>query len=133
MIAWILQLLLALLFLMAALTKFAGAEQSVQVFEGMHADPWLRYTIGVLEIFGAIGLVVPRACALAAACLAALMVGAAIAQAATVGSGIQVPVIYLVLSLAVLFFRRRSLLQLIGRAPSPPSAPARTPGGGSRL
>ena len=97
---WTTQVVLALFFLVAAAgPKLAGEQTAVKTFEDMGA-PWLRYVVGVLELAGAIGLLVPRLAGLAALCLSALMVGATVTQLFILGS----PVLALTpLVLAVVF------------------------------
>ncbi|WP_299939501.1 DoxX family protein [uncultured Microbulbifer sp.] len=68
-------MLLALTFLAAGLTKFAGVTQVVLPFERL-GMPFMAKVIGLLEIAGAIGLLIPRLRHLAALGLSAIMLGA---------------------------------------------------------
>ncbi|GAA0740676.1 DoxX family protein [Dactylosporangium roseum] len=74
--SWSLQLLLAAQFAAGGLLKLAGDAQMVDLFDRIGAGQWMRYLVGVLELAGAAGLLVPRLAAPAALALAGLMVGA---------------------------------------------------------
>ncbi|PZS26389.1 MAG: DoxX family protein [Pseudonocardiales bacterium] len=76
---WVVQILMAVFFLVAAAgPKLAGQQYAVQMFDQIGAGQWLRYFVGVCELAGAIGLMIPRLTALAATGLTALMAGAII-------------------------------------------------------
>lgn len=107
-VLWILQVLAALGFLFAAFGKLTRQPATMVVFERMGTDAWLPIVIAVLEIAGAIGLLIPRFVRLAAVCLAALMVGALITHAVLQPEGIAGPIPFLVLTVIIAIFRRRS-------------------------
>lgn len=73
---WVLRVALALQFLGAGVVKLIGDPAMVDMFATIGAGQWLRYLVGVLEVSGALGLLVPRLAALAALGLAGLMLGA---------------------------------------------------------
>lgn len=75
---WAAQVILAAVFAFAAIGKLAGEHSAVQMFGQIGAGQWLRYFVGAAELAGAIGLVIPALTGLAAAGLAADMVGASI-------------------------------------------------------
>ena len=75
---WVVQILLAVFFVFAAVPKLAGAQSSVATFAQIGAGQWLRYLVGTAELAGAAGLLIPRLAGLAAAGLAADMAGATI-------------------------------------------------------
>jgi uncharacterized membrane protein YphA (DoxX/SURF4 family) len=78
---WVLQVLLAVFFLVAAAgPKLLGQQYAVEMFDQIGAGQWLRYLVGALEFAGAIGLLIPRLAGLAALGLAGVMVGAALTQ-----------------------------------------------------
>jgi len=60
---WIVQILLALLFVMAGLMKVSQPVARLQerMSWAKHAAPWMVRLVGVLEILGAIGLILPKA------------------------------------------------------------------------
>jgi uncharacterized membrane protein YphA (DoxX/SURF4 family) len=78
---WVLQVLLAVFFIVAsAAPKLLGEQTAVEVFTEIGAGQWFRYLVGVLELAGGIGLLIPRTAGLAALGLAGVMVGAVITQ-----------------------------------------------------
>ncbi|MQA12971.1 MAG: DoxX family membrane protein [Pseudonocardiaceae bacterium] len=84
---WVVQILLAVFFLVAAAApKLAGQQLAVEMFAQIGAGQWLRYLVGALELAGAIGLLIPRLAGLAALGLAGLMVGAVVTQVFVLGS-----------------------------------------------
>jgi hypothetical protein len=88
---WAAQVLLAAVFVFAAMPKLAGAHSAVAMFGQIGAGQWLRYLVGTAELAGAIGLLIPRlaglaAAGLAAAGLAADMAGATIINIAVLHS-----------------------------------------------
>lgn len=80
---WVLQVVLALVFVAAAVPKFLGDPTMVATFDAVGVGQWLRYVTGACEIAGAIGLLVPRLTAPAALGLVAVMVGATITNLLT--------------------------------------------------
>jgi uncharacterized membrane protein YphA (DoxX/SURF4 family) len=77
---WVLRLLLAALFLFAGLMKLSGQDMMVQEFDVIGWGQWLRYFTGILELVGAITLLVPSVSAFGALILLAVDVGAFLAQ-----------------------------------------------------
>lgn len=73
---WALAVILALAFLMAGGTKLSGQAEMVENFDKWGLSSTAMYLIGLAEILGAIGLLVPRTRFLAALGLMALMLGA---------------------------------------------------------
>ena len=89
-VLWVLQLLLAALFLFAGGAKLAMPAAQLAADSSLPA--WFLRFIGVCEIAGGLGLILPWALGirpaltpLAAACLAAIMAGAVIVSALEVG------------------------------------------------
>ena len=111
---WTLQVLLAAMFAVASgAPKLAGDAYAVQIFTDLGSGQWLRYVIGVLEVAGGIGLLVPRLAGLAAACLIALMVGATGAQLFFLDEGFwYTPVILGVLLGVVAWVRRAEIREV---------------------
>ncbi|WP_433782973.1 DoxX family protein [Actinomycetospora sp. CA-101289] len=104
---WTLQVLLALMFVVASgAPKLFGEAYAVQLFTDLGAGQWLRYVVGVLEIAGGIGLLVPRLTRLAAVCLIALMVGATVAQLFFLSEGFWYTPVILGVLLAVVAWSR---------------------------
>ena len=76
---WAAQILMAAVFVLAALAKLTGGLE--QEFADIGAGQWLAYFVGTAELAGAIGLLTPWLAGLAAAGLAAVMAGATIINA----------------------------------------------------
>ena len=79
---WILRVVLAVLFLFAAIMKLSGQQMEVDVFGQVGLGQWFRYVTGLMELVGAIALVVPRVSALGALLLLVVDLGAFVAQVA---------------------------------------------------
>jgi putative oxidoreductase len=110
-VSWIFQLIAAGLFLNFGLGKVTGSNASaIETFEQIGLGQWFRVFIGCLEVAGAIGLLIPMFAALAAACLAALAVGATGIVLFVVGGSILSLMICLTAVLIVLVLRRQTLL-----------------------
>jgi putative oxidoreductase len=80
-ILWVLTVLLAALFLFAGSFKLLHADQAGAAFIQFGLPAWFSMFIGVCEVLGAIGLIIPRLAALAAAGLSIIMVGAVVLTA----------------------------------------------------
>ena len=75
-LAWILAIYLAIAFLYAGGIKLIGLRPMVREFAQIGIGQWLRYLTGILEVSGAIGLLIPKCRFWAALQIAAVMVGA---------------------------------------------------------
>lgn len=75
---------------------------------------WLRLVIGLLEVAGGVGLLVPRVRALAALCLLVLLLGATVTNVTVLATGPLVSLVLAVVALAILLLRRRELLAKTG-------------------
>ena len=105
--SWVLQVILALLFAVGSSGKLMSAPPIVQMFEDWGLPKNFHLLIGVLELAGAIGLVIPRLAGYAALGLIGVMIGAA-GTHLNAGEGLQVtrPLLFLV-ALAVIVWLRR--------------------------
>lgn len=111
---WALQIVLAGVYFFSAWNKLTMEPVSTAGFEAMGFGVIGMMIIGVLELLGGIGLLVPRIAGLASACLVALMVGAVIATLASGGGSLVViPGTVLVLVGIVAFVRRREVPALV--------------------
>ena len=84
-IVWAVRILLALAFGAAGLAKLAGLPQMVQVFDAIGFGQWFRYLTGVVEIVGAVLLLVPAAGFFGGLLLAATMVCAVATHLVLIG------------------------------------------------
>jgi putative oxidoreductase len=103
---WTLSGLVALSFIAAAGGKLAGAANMVELFDKVGLGQWFRYFTGILEIVGAIGLLVSRYAFYAAVLLAVVMVGAIFAHVAVLGGSPAPAAVLLVLSVAIAYLRK---------------------------
>ncbi len=111
---WIIQWLLALLFLFAGVMKFVMPVEEMTKQMPILAG-WFLHFIGVAEILGGIGLVLPGllhiqpgVTKLAAACLIVIMIGATVIMVTTRGvAGAALPFVVLLLVAFVAYARWR--------------------------
>jgi uncharacterized membrane protein YphA (DoxX/SURF4 family) len=111
---WVLRVVLAVAFVSAGAQKLAGTHYMVTMFDKIDAGQWLRYVVGLLEVAGAIALLVPALCGLSAVCLTLLMVGATITNV-VISYNVAVPVVFGVIAVIVAIGCRSSLTALLGR------------------
>jgi putative oxidoreductase len=81
-LTWILTIFWALLFTYVGCAKLIGARGMVQEFAQIGFGQWLRYVTGVLEVSGAIGVLIPKFRFWAALQVAGVMVGATVTNLA---------------------------------------------------
>ncbi|GAA3047479.1 hypothetical protein GCM10010464_09600 [Pseudonocardia yunnanensis] len=115
-VLWGLQIVVGLFFVIAsAIPKFYGDPFAVWLFEQIGAGQWFRFLVGVLELAGGIGLLIPRLAAPAAIGLMGLMIGAAFTQAVVLGApaGMVTPAILFVLLAPIAWGRREQLSALL--------------------
>ena len=114
---WTLQVLLGVMFVVGSgAPKLFGEAYAVQIFEDLGTGQWLRVVVGLLEVAGGLGLLVPRLAGLAASCLIALMVGATVAQLFFLSEGFWfTPVILGVLLGVVAWVRRTEIPRVLER------------------
>lgn len=115
---WALQILLGVFLVVASAgPKLFGEAYAVQTFEDMGAPTWFRYFVGLVELAGGAGLLVPRLAGPAAVGLALLMVGAAVTQVVILHGGALVitPVVLFALFVFIAWGRRDSITRLLRR------------------
>src|SRR5690348_15673119 len=107
-LAWILAVLLAVVFLLAGGVKVLGSRAMIQEFTQIGAGQWFRYVTGVLEVSGAIGVLVPKYRFWAALQLAAVMAGATAVNIWVLHTGplARLTAVLLALSLVLAWLRR---------------------------
>lgn len=116
---WIVRVALAAEFLYSGYLLFAGGHTE-QTFAVIGLGQWLRYVTGVLEVTGAIGLLIPRLGGPAALLLAGIMVGASITEMFILENGDPVlPLILLILSATLAWFLQDQTKALFGIEPRP--------------
>jgi putative oxidoreductase len=75
-VAWVLCVLAAAEFLFAGGLKLISAKIEVDLFAAIGWGQWFRYFTAVLEVLGAVGLLIPRRSRRAALLLSLVMLGA---------------------------------------------------------
>lgn len=104
-VAWLLALWLCFIFFRAGIAKFDDASGWSRAFRGWGFSVWFRVVIGVLEVIGALLLLLPRTVAYGTITIGVIMIGAAVTQAMQHRPH---PAAYVMLVLAtVLFVLRR--------------------------
>ncbi len=103
-ISWIVVILLALLFFLASLGKITGA--ATPQFAEWGYPSWFVMLIGVSELAGAIGLLIPKLTRYAILGLTMIMIGAAYTHLSN-GEGLAVlrPIVFSVFLWAIWFLR----------------------------
>ncbi len=102
---WVLQIILALQFVMAGLAKLFGDQAMVEMFATIGIGQWFRYVVGTLEVVGAVGVLVPRVSGLAALGLVCLMAGAVLTNLFILGASPLLPIGLLVIGALVAWGR----------------------------
>jgi putative oxidoreductase len=111
-VVWILSVLLAAVFATTGIAKLVGFEPIGLQAAAMNGFPqWIRVVVGLVELVGAVLLLVPAVAAFAAAMLAFLMVPAAITQQVSGEPGVLFPVVLLILLLLVAWRRNPAIVR----------------------
>ena len=76
LISWILRLGVAVVFLSVGADKFATKSMWVQLFDRIGFGTWFRYLTGILQVTGAVLVLVPRTFLVGIGILACTMAGA---------------------------------------------------------
>jgi len=105
---WVLQVFLAVQFASGGVLKLIGDASMVDLFTDVGVGQWLRYVVGVCELAGAIGLLVPRLSAVAALGLTGLMAGA-VATNVLIGISPAMPAVFLLIAGVIAYGRRAQL------------------------
>ena len=111
---WGLQVLAVAVFVVAALPKVTADPTAVAGFAALGFSPAGMVTIGVLELLGAVALLIPRLVGLAALAFIGLMIGAVTATWLTMGAGMTLlPAVVLVLVAVIAWGRRDRTTALV--------------------
>jgi putative oxidoreductase len=110
---WTLQVLAALAFLAAGLGKLLGSADMIALFNAVGIGQWFRYVTGVLEVLGAVLLIVPSKTAVGAVLLACVMAGAVVAHLTVLHTAATAPVVLFALT-ALIAWGRSELTRLLG-------------------
>lgn len=121
---WVLTVVLTIVFLAAGIPKVFGLTTPWLQAAALRGFPeWIRVVVGVVEIVGALALLVPALAPVAAIVLALLMLPATVTQRLSGESGMWVPAVLFVLLLIVAWWRTpapvRDGYRSAARAPHP--------------
>ncbi len=116
-VAWLLQVVVAVILLQTLYFKFTGAPESVYIFQQVGMEPWGRYGSGVTELLAAVLLLWPGRAAWGALLALGVISGAIFFHLTRLGIEVQgdggllfaLAVTVFAGSLAVLLLRRREL------------------------
>ncbi|XVV07100.1 DoxX family protein [Actinosynnema sp. CA-248983] len=113
-VLWALQLALAAYFLYSGWMLFGDG--LVKKFDEIGFGQWLRYLTGTLEVAGALGLLIPRLCGLAALGLFGVMVGAVSTELFLLENGdARLPALLGVAALVIAVLRRDTIKAVLGQ------------------
>ena len=90
-VLWIVQILLAAVFLMAGSAKLTGAPPMVQMYDTIGLGQWFRYVTGVIEVGCAILLLIPGLAGIGAPLLGCTMIGAIITHVTVLHTAFAMP------------------------------------------
>ncbi|MEV8327590.1 DoxX family protein [Kitasatospora sp. NPDC056731] len=116
-VVWTLRILLALFFAVAsALPKLLAVPAATTVFDAMGVGHWFMYLTGLVELAGAVGLLVRRLAGPAATALIVFLVFAFVTQLTAMhGENAGTPFIFMVPLAVIAWNRRAETAELLGR------------------
>ena len=103
---WLMQVALAVMFLMAGGSKLAGVPAMVSLFDAIGLGQWFRYVTGAIELISGIALLVPSAAVFGAMLLIPTMLGAIVTNVFVVPASPLMPLLLLLGAAAVAWARR---------------------------
>jgi len=116
---WILSGLVAALFLFAGGFKLLKPEMAKTQFVQIGYAAWFAIFIGICEVLGGIGVLIPRVAGLAAACLSVIMIGAVYTVVSHHLPGVAVPAVTFLVLIFISYTRFTSGRALQTQAASP--------------
>jgi len=114
-VLWVLQIAAAAIFVMAGVSKLAGAAAMVALYNTIGVGQWFRYVTGLIELVSAMLLLVPGFAAFGAVLLVCTMIGAVITQLAIVHASPAVPSALLIVGAVILWGRRGQIAEKLGQ------------------
>lgn len=88
-VAWVLQILLAIVFIKSGFGKLSDVAGTSKMFGSLGLPPFMAYVIGGAELLGGIGLLLPQTVRPAAIGLILVMLGALFMHATKIPGGIS--------------------------------------------
>ncbi|MFD4655932.1 DoxX family protein [Kitasatospora sp. NPDC058444] len=117
-VVWTLRILLALFFALAsALPKLLALPAATTVFDAIGVGHWFMYLTGLVELAGAVGLLVRRLAGPAATALIVFLAFAFVTQLTAMhGENAGTPFIFMVPLAVIAWNRRDETAELLGRS-----------------
>ncbi|MFF4926162.1 DoxX family protein [Kitasatospora sp. NPDC001261] len=117
-VVWTLRILLALFFVLAsALPKLLALPAATTVFDAIGAGHWFMYLTGLVELAGAVGLLVRRLAGPAATALIVFLAFAFVTQLTAMhGENAGTPFIFMVPLAVIAWNRRVETAELLSRS-----------------
>lgn len=112
---WTVRGLLAAAFLSAGGAKIYGAPMMVENFEHIGFGQWFRYLTGILEVIGAITILISGVAVFGAALLSCIMAGAIATHLLLIGGSAVPAIVLLILSVVVVVAHRDQIDSLFDR------------------
>ncbi|MBY0517327.1 MAG: DoxX family protein [Bacteriovoracaceae bacterium] len=84
-----LKILPAVILLQTLFFKFTGAPESIAIFSTLGVEPWGRIATGVLELVGAILILIPITSLYGALFISSMMIGAVLSHLIFLGISVQ--------------------------------------------
>jgi uncharacterized membrane protein YphA (DoxX/SURF4 family) len=112
---WVVQVALASQFVGGGVMKLSGNPVMVDMFAEIGAGQWFRYLVGALEVAGALGLLLPRLCGLAALGLTGVMAGAVVTNLFVLGESPAMPLAFGTVAGLIAWFRRAEIRRTLRR------------------
>jgi putative oxidoreductase len=106
---WVVQVLLAGMFLMAGGSKLGGAAAMVTLYDTIGWGQWFRYVTGIIEVSAAIMLLIPSTAVFGSLLIIPTMLGAITASLTALHASPAIPCVLLLGAVAVAWARRRQL------------------------
>jgi putative oxidoreductase len=112
---WVVQVLLALAFIGAASGKLMSKPEMVGLYDVIGVGQWFRYVTGLLELTGAILILIPRTKFFGAALLVMIMIGAVLTHLVILHTPPTAPAVLMLLAGIVAWARRAELKPVLSR------------------
>ena len=113
-VIWTLQIILAGVFFVSANLKLGSFAEASGRFAELGYPAWVLYAVAAVELFGAIGLLIPKTSQGAAGILMLLMTGAIYSEFASSHSlGLAFPAIVLLMLLGLIVVLKRNYARAI--------------------
>lgn len=106
---WSVKAVLALVFIAAGSMKLYGTPAMVQTFEQIGFGQWFRYLTGVLELVGAVAILIPAIAGFGGLLLSSIMVGATLTHLLGVPGSLPFAIALFALSALVASAHRREV------------------------